>query len=72
MEEQRRQDASWQPSYVLAETVAQDYPVFLRGERTGEEMLFSPSRLRLWVNYFSNDNGLYAVNNLVGAGAVAN
>ncbi len=71
LEAQRRQDASWQPSYVLAETVAQDYPVFLRGERTGEEVLFSPSRLRLWVNFFSNDNGLYVVNNLVGAGAVA-
>jgi SAM-dependent methyltransferase len=70
LEAQRRQDASWQPSYVLAETVAQDYPVFLRGERTGEEVLFSPSRLRLWVNFFSNDNGLYVVNNLVGAAAV--
>ena len=70
LEAQRRQDASWQASYTLAETVAQDYPVFLRGERTGEEILFSPSRLRLWVNFFSNDNGLYVVNNLVGAGAV--
>ncbi len=70
LEAQRRQDVSWQPSYVLAEMVAQDYPVFLRGERTGEEVLFSPSRLRLWVNFFSNDNGLYVVNNLVGAAAV--
>jgi len=71
LEAQREQDASWQPSYVLAETVARDYPTFLRGERTGEEVLFSPSRLRLWVNFFSNDNGLYVVNNLVGAAAVA-
>ena len=71
LEAQRRLDTSWQPSYLLAETVAQDYPVFLRGERTGEEVLFSPSRLRLWVNFFSNDNGLYVVNNLVGAAAVA-
>jgi SAM-dependent methyltransferase len=70
LEEQRRQDPSWLPSYVLAATVAQDYPAFLRGERTGEEILFSPARLRLWVDFFSNDNGLYAVNNLVGAGAV--
>ncbi|PYN51923.1 MAG: hypothetical protein DME00_00810 [Candidatus Rokuibacteriota bacterium] len=70
LEAQRQQDGSWQPSYVLAETVAQDYPAFLRGERTGEEILFSPSRLRLWVNFFSNDNGLYVVNNLVGAAAV--
>ena len=71
LEAQREQDASWEASYVLAQTVAQDYPTFLRGERTGEEVLFSPSRLRLWVNFFSNDNGLYVVNNLVGAAAVA-
>ncbi len=69
-EEQRREDPSWLPSYVLADTVAQDYPSFLRGERTGEEILFSPTRLPLWVAYFSNDNGLYAVNNLAGAIAV--
>jgi SAM-dependent methyltransferase len=69
-EEQERQDPSWRPTYVLAETVARDYPAFLRGERTGEEILFSPTRLRLWVDFFSNANGLYVVNNLVGAGAV--
>ena len=68
-EEQQREDATWMPSYVLAETVAQDYPAFLRGTRTGEEILFSPTRLRLWVDFFSNDNPLYAVNNVVGAGA---
>jgi hypothetical protein len=64
------EDPSWLPSYTLAETVAQDYPAFLRGERTGEEVLFSPARLRLWVSFFSNDNAYYAVNNLVGAIAV--
>lgn len=66
-EEQLRHDASWLPSYVLAETVARDYPAFLRGQRAGEDVLFSPARLRLWVEFFSNDNGLYAVNNRVGA-----
>ena len=69
-DDQRREDPSWLPSYVLAETVAQDYPAFLRGERTGEDVLFSPARLRLWVEFFSNDNKLYAVNNTVGAVAV--
>jgi SAM-dependent methyltransferase len=69
-EEQEHQDPSWRPTYVLAETVAKDYPAFLRGERNGEEVLFSPARLRLWVDFFSNANGLYVVNNLVGAGAV--
>lgn len=69
-EAQRAEDPSWLPSYVLAETVAQDYPAFLRGERAGEDVLFSPARLRLWVEFFSNDNTLYAVNNVVGAVAV--
>ena len=69
-EEQKRLDESWMPAYTLAETVARDYPAFLRGEVTGEEVLFSPRRLRLWIDYFSNDNGLYVVNNRVGALAV--
>jgi SAM-dependent methyltransferase len=69
-EEQLRHDPSALPSYVLAETVAREYPGFLRGEVAGEEVLFSPRRLRLWMDYFSNDNVLYAVNNRVGAVAV--
>jgi SAM-dependent methyltransferase len=70
LDEQLRYAPSWKPAYVLAETVARDYPAFLRGEVAGEEVLFAPRRLRLWIDYFSNDNGLYAVNNAVGAAAV--
>ncbi len=69
-EEQSRHDGSWMPSYVLAEAVAQEYPAFLRGEVAGEDILFSPRRLRLWIDYFSNGNRLYAVNNHIGALAV--
>jgi SAM-dependent methyltransferase len=68
--EQRSHDAACLPSYELAATVARDYPAFLRGERPGEDILFAPKRLPLWVAYFSNDNGLYAVNNRVGAVAL--
>ncbi|HUF93947.1 MAG TPA: methyltransferase [Candidatus Limnocylindria bacterium] len=68
--EQRRHDATCLPSYALAETVAQGYPAFLHGERSGEEILFAPRRLALWTSYFSADNPLYAVNNGVGAAAV--
>jgi SAM-dependent methyltransferase len=67
---QRAWDPSWLPSYALAEAAAASYPAFLRGEMTGEDVLASPARLRLWADYFSNDNGLYAVNNEVGARAV--
>jgi SAM-dependent methyltransferase len=67
---QREHDPACLPSYVLAETAAQHYPTFLRGGASGEEILFAPTRLPLWLNYFSNDNVLYAVNNRVGAVAV--
>ena len=70
-EEQAALDPSWLPAYTLAETVARDYVRFLRGEVAGEEVLFSPARFRLWIEYFSNANGLYAVNNRVGAIAAA-
>jgi len=69
--EQRRHDAACLPSYSLAETAGRDYPAFLRGERSGDEILLAPTRLPLWTGYFSNDNVLYAVNNRVGAAALA-
>lgn len=68
--EQRGHDPGCLPSYTLAETAARDYPAFLRGERSGEEILLAPARLSLWTSYFSNDNALYAVNNRVGAVAL--
>jgi SAM-dependent methyltransferase len=67
---QRAHDPACLPSYALAETAAREYPAFLRGERSGEEILLAPRRLSLWTSYFSNDNPLYAVNNHVGAAAL--
>jgi SAM-dependent methyltransferase len=67
---QRQHDPACLPSYLLAETAAREYPAFLRGSATGEEILFAPARLPLWIGYFANDNVLYAVNNRVGAVAV--
>ena len=69
-QEQIRHDPSGLPSYVLAETVANEYPAFLRGEVVGEEVLFRPRHFRLWIDYFSNANSLYVVNNQVGAVAL--
>jgi SAM-dependent methyltransferase len=69
--EQERHDPACLPSYVLAEAAARDYPAFLAGKRSGEDILLAPARLPLWVSYFSNANGLYAVNNRVGAVALA-
>lgn len=55
----------------IVEVLVDEGPAYLRGEKTGEEILFSPPRLPLWFRYFSNDNLLYAVNNALGAEAVA-
>jgi SAM-dependent methyltransferase len=68
--EQRQHDPTGVPAYVLAEMVAREYPGFLRGAASGEQILFAPTRLPLWTSYFSNDHVLYAVNNQVGAVAV--
>src|SRR4030095_2988520 len=38
--EQAETEASWLPAYTIAETRAGDYRRFLRGEITGEELLF--------------------------------
>jgi len=67
IEEQLRLDPSWMPSYEIARAAANGYPAFLRGEIAGEDVLFSPERLGTWFEYFSNKNGLYVVNNIVGA-----
>ena len=68
--EQRAHDPASLPSYALADAAAADYPAFLRGERRGEDILLAPARMPLWVAYFSNENILYAINNLVGAVAL--
>ncbi|HMA29829.1 MAG TPA: methyltransferase [Thermoanaerobaculia bacterium] len=51
--------------------LAAEAPGFFRGDKTGEDILFSPVRLPLWVRYFSNANILYAINNTLGAEALA-
>ena len=51
--------------------LAAEAPEFFRGNKTGEEILFSPVRLPLWIRYFSNANILYAINNTLGAETLA-
>jgi SAM-dependent methyltransferase len=60
-------DPSALPSYAIAALAAQHYPEVLRGERTGESVLFGPEHIGAWFDYFSNDNVLYAINNEIGA-----
>jgi SAM-dependent methyltransferase len=59
------------PAFAVVRAMVDHVPEFLRGEKTGEEILFAPTRLPLWFDYFSNDNLLYQINNRLGAEAVA-
>jgi SAM-dependent methyltransferase len=59
------------PPFSVVRAMLEHVPAFLRGELSGEEVLFSPSKLPLWFDYFSNDNLLYQINNRLGAEAVA-
>jgi Methyltransferase domain len=51
----------------IVSLLAAEAPEFFHGTKTGEEILFSPVRLPLWIRYFSNANILYAINNTLGA-----
>jgi SAM-dependent methyltransferase len=58
------------PAFAVVRAMVEHVPEFLRGEKTGEEILFAPHRLPLWFEYFSNENLLYEINNRLGAEAV--
>jgi SAM-dependent methyltransferase len=51
----------------LLDHAARLYPAVARGEQTGDQSMFGPQGIGLWLNYFSNDNLTYAVNNWVTA-----
>lgn len=55
----------------ILRTLVDEAKRFFSGEATGDEILFSPQKLPLWLKYFSNDNLLYAINNTVGAEALS-
>ncbi|HEV8202524.1 MAG TPA: class I SAM-dependent methyltransferase [Candidatus Polarisedimenticolia bacterium] len=65
--EQEAHDPACLPSYRLADRVAALYPEVLRGRISGEDALFAPDQFSAWIDYFSNDNPLYAVSNRIGA-----
>ena len=67
IEEQQRRDPSSLASYRLADLAASLYPEVLRGTTSGEAALFAPERLGAWLEYFSNDNLIYAISNRIGA-----
>jgi SAM-dependent methyltransferase len=62
-------DPSYAPAYALVDEAAALWPRVLRGEVVAERALFM--RARLWLEYFSNAHGYYAINNRVAAQAAA-
>ena len=55
----------------IVKILVDEAPAFFAGEKSGEEILFSPNRLPLWFRYFSNENALYVINNTLGAEVLA-
>jgi SAM-dependent methyltransferase len=58
-----------EPGFAVVRTMVPHVGEYFRGARSGEDILFAPNRLTLWFDYFSNQNLLYAINNLLGAEA---
>ncbi len=51
----------------LLDHAASIYPSVARGEQGGDQALFDPGGVTLWLNYFNNANPTYAVNNSLGS-----
>jgi SAM-dependent methyltransferase len=51
----------------LLDYAASLYPLVAAGKQNGEQGLFLPQGIALWLNYFHNNNLTYAVNNWLGA-----
>jgi SAM-dependent methyltransferase len=56
----------------LLDHAASLYPAIARGKQNGDQSLIGPESVGLWLNYFSNDNLTYAVNNWISAMLAAN
>ncbi|HEY7596953.1 MAG TPA: methyltransferase [Actinophytocola sp.] len=55
----------------ILRTLVDEAKTYFAGQASGDEILFAPDKLPLWLKYFSNDNLLYAINNTVGAEALS-
>lgn len=60
------------PTLALLDAAAEAYPAILTGTITGEQALLSGARMQLWLDYFSNQNPVYALSNRLAAVAAAN
>lgn len=63
-------DANFKPSLDLMDLVSRNYGAFLKGNKKGTEILFSPDGTSLWREYFNNKFSGYKVFNVFGASVV--
>ena len=52
-------DRGIQPLLEYLSLIAEDYPKFFAGERTGAEIVFSEGRMKYWQYYFANEFSTY-------------
>lgn len=55
------------PTLRLLDLAAETYPAVALGKVKGADALFGLGQVALWIDYFHNDNPIYAVNNRVAA-----
>ncbi len=60
-------DPGWKTFIQLMRIVADDYPLFFKGKKTGIEILFAKDRAHYWDAYFGNVYSAYTAYNEFGA-----
>jgi SAM-dependent methyltransferase len=64
-------DSGNSATFDLLDHAAAAYPAVAKGQQSGEQSLFGPKGIALWLNYFNNQNLTYAVNNWLAAAVAA-
>src|SRR4030042_2498167 len=64
-------DKNWHPFIELVDSIACEYESFLKGYKSGIEILFYKEKMQLWNNYFNNNFSGYSVFNICGAYGMA-
>lgn len=68
----RAADPANAATLALLDAAGTAYPKVARGETTGQEALFGLGQTKLWLDYFSNENPTYRINNDLGSIAATN
>lgn len=61
-----------QPTFDLLEVAASHYPTFLNEGEEAEDLMMDAGFLKMWIDYFNNDNFPYGGSNYLGARVLSN